>query len=162
MLSRDEYRKIKSYSKTDMERWLQLEQNIMYNTLRKQFDNAYREELDSGIQNFLFAIAYTLHFSEETSIPSEQMAGFMQDLFVTVDLFRTGDYRPEDYEEELKKDGVTFRPYDYDRIYRENIGPIKEKNANASKALTDMILSGATEVSIDEVQKILDILEGGE
>ena len=42
-----------------MDRWLQLEQNIMYNTLRKQFDNAYRDELDSSIQNFLFAIAYT-------------------------------------------------------------------------------------------------------
>lgn len=160
MLSRDEYRKIKSYSKTDMERWLQLEQNVMYNTLRKQFDNAYREELDSGIQNFLFAIAYTLHFSEETSISREQMAGFMDDLFVTVDLFRTGDYKPDDYKKALEEDGVTFRNYDYDRIYRENIGPIKERNTSASKALTELILTGATEVNIDEVQKILDILEG--
>lgn len=161
MLSREEYRKIKGYSKTEMERWLQLEQNIMYNTLRKQFDNAYRDELDSSIQNFLFAIAYTLHWNEDVSIDSDKMASFMEDLFVTVDMFRKGEYRPEDYAEALKEDGVEFKPYDYDKIYRENIGPIKDRNTNASKAITDLVLSGKTEIDVNELQKVLEILEGG-
>lgn len=161
MLSREEYRRIKGYSKSEMERWLQLEQNIMYNTLRKQFDNAYREELDSSIQNFLFAIAYTLHWNEDVSIDSDKMASFMDDLFVTVDMFRRGEYKPEDYAEALKEDGVVFKPYDYDKIYRENIGPIKEKNTNASKAITDLILSGEKTIDVNELQKVLEILEGG-
>jgi hypothetical protein len=161
MLSREEYRKIKGYSKTEMDRWLQLEQNIMYNTLRKQFDNAYRDELDSSIQNFLFAIAYTLHWNEDVSIDSDKMASFMEDLFVTVDMFRKGEYRPEDYAEALKEDGVIFKPYDYDKIYRENIGPIKDRNTNASKAITDLILSGKTEIDVNELQKVLEVLEGG-
>ena len=161
MLSREEYRKIKNYSKTEMDRWLQLEHNIMYNTLRKQFDNAYREELDSSIQNFLYAIAYTLHYNEDVAIDSDKMASFMQDLFVTVDLFRTGDYKPEDYNEALKENGVEFKPYDYDRIYRENIGPITERNTAASKAISDLVLSGKTEIDVNELQKVLEILEGG-
>lgn len=161
MLSREEYRKIKGYSKAEMDRWLQLEQNIMYNTLRKQFDNAYRDELDSSIQNFLFAIAYTLHWNEDVSIDSDKMASFMEDLFVTVDMFRKGEYRPEDYAEALKEDGVIFKPYDYDKIYRENIGPIKDRNTNASKAITDLILSGKTEIDVNELQKVLEVLEGG-
>lgn len=144
-----------------MDRWLQLEHNIMYNTLRKQFDNAYREELDSSIQNFLYAIAYTLHYNEDVAIDSDKMASFMQDLFVTVDLFRTGDYKPEDYNEALKEDGVEFKPYDYDRIYRENIGPITERNTAASKAISDLVLSGKTEIDVNELQKVLEILEGG-
>lgn len=161
MLSREEYRKIKNYSKAEMDRWLQLEHNIMYNTLRKQFDNAYREELDSSIQNFLYAIAYTLHYNEDVAIDSDKMASFMQDLFVTVDLFRTGDYKPEDYNEALKEDGVEFKSYDYDRIYRENIGPITERNTAASKAISDLVLSGKTEIDVNELQKVLEILEGG-
>lgn len=161
MLSREEYRKIKGYSKSEMERWLQLEQNIMYNTLRKQFDNAYREELDSSIQNFLFAIAYTLHFNEDIAINNEKMSSFMDDLFVTVDMFRRGEYKPEDYEKELEKEGVKFRPYDYDKIYRENIGPIKDRNLNASKELVELITSGNETVSVDKLQKVLEVLEGG-
>lgn len=161
MLSREEYRKIKNYSKVEMDRWLQLEHNVMYNTLRKQFDNAYREELDSSVQNFLYAIAYTLHYSEDVAIDSDKMAGFMQDLFVTVDLFRTGDYKPEDYNDALKEDGIEFKPYDYDRIYRENIGAITERNTAASKAISDLVLSGKTEIDVNELQKVLEILEGG-
>lgn len=161
MLNRDEYRKIKGYSKSEMERWLQLEQNIMYNTLRKQFDNAYREELDSSIQNFLYAIAYTLHYNEDVSIDADKMASFMDDLFVTVDMFRRGEYKPADYEEALKEDGVVFNPYDYDKIYRENIGPIKDRNTQASKAIADLVLSGEATVEVTELQKVLDILEGG-
>ena len=116
---------------------------------------------NNQIQNFLYAIAYTLHYNEDVAIDSDKMASFMQDLFVTVDLFRTGDYKPEDYNEALKEDGVEFKPYDYDRIYRENIGPVTERNTNASKAITDLILSGKTEIDVNELQKVLEILEGG-
>lgn len=160
-LSRDDYRKIKGYSKAEMEKWIQIRENVMYQTLRKQFNNAYKEELDNSIQNFLFAIAYTLHWNEDVAIDSDKMSSFMQDLFVTVDLFRTGDYKPEDYAEELKKDGVEFKPYDYDKIYREHVGMITEKHNKVSKALVDLITKGEPSVDVNELQKVLEILEGG-
>lgn len=161
MLSRDDYRKIKSYSKAEMEKWIQIRENVMYQTLRKQFDNAYKEELDNSIQNFLFAIAYTLHWNEDVAIDSDKMASFMQDLFVTVDLFRTGDYKPEDYAKELKEDGVEFKPYDYDKIYRERVGVIENRHRKVSKALVDLITSGEQTIDVNELQKMLEILEGG-
>lgn len=126
-LSRDEYRKIKNYSKEEMERWLQLEYNITYNVLRKEFNDAYKDELDSSVQNFITAIAYTLHFSEDVQLQHDELASFMNDLFVSVDLFRKGEYNPNDYREQLKSDGIEIAEYDYDKLYREKDAPYKEK-----------------------------------
>ena len=160
ILSRDDYRKIKNYSKTEMENWLQLRDDVMYATLRKEFNNAYKDELDNSIQNFLFAIAYTLHWNEDVAITSEKMASFMEDLFITVDMFRTGEYKPEEYAEELKKDGVEFKPYDYDKIYRGRIEEINMRQQKASMLLSELIINNS--VSVAELEKVLNILEKGE
>lgn len=160
MLSREEYRLIRSYSKAEMERWLQLERNAIYNSLRKEFNANYKDELDSSVQNFLFAIAYTLHFNEDISLDNDKMADFMSDLFVTVDLFRTGDYKPKDYEEALKEDGVVFNAYDYDKIYRERITPIQDRNVKAAEEITNLILKEKP-VEIEELRNVLEILKGG-
>lgn len=160
MLSREEYRLIRSYSKAEMERWLQLERNAIYNALRKEFNSNYKDELDSSIENFLFAIAYTLHFNEDISLDGDIMADFMSDLFVTVDLFRTGDYKPDDYRAALKEDGIEFKPYDYDRIYREAITPLQERNTKAKDELVKLILTEKP-AEIEELKKVLEILNGG-
>ena len=118
-LSRDEYRRIKGYSKEEMERYLQLYYNSMYNTLRKEFNDNYKDELDSSVQNFITAIAYTLHFNEDINLKNDELASFMNDLYVSVELFRTGEYNPED--------GIEIAKYDYDRLYREKDAPYKEK-----------------------------------
>lgn len=126
-LSRDEYRRIKGYSKEEMERYLQLYYNSMYNTLRKEFNDNYKDELDSSVQNFITAIAYTLHFNEDINLKNDELASFMNDLYVSVELFRTGEYNPEDYREQLREDGIEIAKYDYDRLYREKDAPYKEK-----------------------------------
>lgn len=159
-LSREEYRLIRSYSKPEMERWLQLERGAIYNSLRKEFNANYKDELDNSVQNFLFAIAYTLHFNEDISLDNDKMADFMSDLFVTVDLFRTGDYKPKDYEEALKEDGVVFNVYDYDKIYRERITPIQDRNVKAAEEITNLILKEKP-VEIEELRNVLEILKGG-
>lgn len=126
-LSRDEYRRIKGYSKEEMERYLQLYYNSMYNTLRKEFNDNYKDELDSSVQNFITAIAYTLHFNEDINLKNDELASFINDLYVSVELFRTGEYNPEDYGEQLREDGIEIAKYDYDRLYREKDAPYKEK-----------------------------------
>lgn len=136
-LNRDEYRTIKSMSKEQMEKWLQGYYNVIYNNLRKEFEDAYKDELDSSIQNFITAIAYTLHYNEEVHLQRDELVSFMDDLFVSVDMFRKGEYRPEEYEEQLKEDGIEIAEYDYDRLYREKDAPYKEKYEELVKFLNE-------------------------
>ena len=126
-LNRDEYRNLKSFSREQMEKWLQGYYNVTYNSLRKEFESSYKDELDSSIQNFITAIAYTLHYNEEVHLQRDELVSFMDDLFVSVDMFRRGEYRPEDYREQLREDGIEIAKYDYDRLYREKDAPYKEK-----------------------------------
>ena len=136
-LSRDEFRTLKGFSKEQMEKWLQGYYNVTYNSLRKEFNDAYKDELDSSVQNFITAIAYTLHYNEDVHLQHDELNSFMEDLFVSVELFRKGEYRPEEYREQLKEDGIIIAEYDYDRLYREKDAPYKEKYDKLLKFLNE-------------------------
>lgn len=153
-LNRDEYRTIKSMSKEQMERWLQGYYNVIYNNLRKEFEDAYKDELDSSIQNFITAIAYTLHYNEEVHLQRDELVSFMDDLFISVDMFRKGEYRPEEYEEQLKEDGIEIAKYDYDRLYREKDAPYKEKYEELVKFLEETKSKAKV---IDEIKELLNL-----
>ena len=153
-LSRDEFRHLKSFSKEQMEKWLQGYYNITYNSLRKEFEEAYKDELDSSIQNFITAIAYTLHYNEEAHLQRDELASFMDDLFVSVDMFRKGEYRPEEYEEQLKEDGIEIAQYDYDRLYREKDAPYKDKYEKLVKFLEETKSKAKV---IDEIKELLNL-----
>ena len=147
-LSREEFRNLKSFSREQMEKWLQGYYNITYNSLRKEFNDAYKDELDSSIQNFITAIVYTLHFNDDIHLQHDELASFMDDLFVSVEMFRKGEYNPDDYREQLREDGIEIAKYDYDRLYREKDAPYKdmceklidflEKTKSRAKVVDDM------------------------
>ena len=105
-LSRDEFRTLKGFSKEQMEKWLQGYYNVTYNSLRKEFNDVYKDELDSSVQNFITAIAYTLHYNEDVHLQHDELNSFMEDLFVSVEMFRKGEYNPEEYREQLREDGI--------------------------------------------------------
>ena len=161
-LNRDEFRNLKSFSREQMEKWLQGYYNITYNSLRKEFEAAYKDELDSSIQNFITAIAYTLHFNEDAHLSQDELSGFMDDLFVSVDLFRKGEYNPEDYREQLREDGIEIAKYDYDRLYREKDAPYKDaydklveflkQTKSRAKVVDDMKVIMGMEVKADDRQ----------
>ena len=153
-LSRDEFRHLKSFSKEQMEKWLQGYYNITYNSLRKEFEEAYKDELDSSIQNFITAIAYTLHYNEEAHLQRDELASFMDDLFVSVDMFRKGEYKPEEYKEQLKEDGIEIAQYDYDRLYREKDAPYKDKYEKLVKFLEETKSKAKV---IDEIKELLNL-----
>ena len=75
----------------------------------------------NSIQNFIAAIGYTLHFNEDLHLEKDELASFMDDLFVSVDLFRSGEYNPEDYTDQLKEDGIILSKYNYSKIF-DNLG----------------------------------------
>lgn len=155
-LNRDEFRAIKNMSKEQMENWLQRYYDVTYNGLRKEFEIAYEDELDSSIQNFITAIGFTLHYSDEIHLQHDELASFMNDLFVSVDLFRKGEYNPDDYREQLKEDGIEIAQYDYDRLYREKDAPYKEKYEKLVKFLNE------TKSKAKVIDEIKLILNGGE
>lgn len=156
-LNRDEYRTIKSMSKEQMEKWLYNRNVAMYNSLRKEFNDAYKDELDSSVQNFITAIAYTLHFNDDTHLQNDELASFMDDLFVSVDMFRKGEYRPEEYRDQLREDGIEIAEYDYDRLYREKDAPYKEKYEELVKFIKE---TKSKAKIVDDLKLILGI--GGE
>ena len=45
----------------------------------------------------------------------------MSDLFSTLDLYRTGEYNPQEYKEILNKAGVFFDEYDYSKLYKNKL-----------------------------------------
>ena len=153
-LNRDEYRTIKSMSKEQMEKWLYNRNITMYNALRKEFNDAYKDELDSSVQNFITAIAYTLHFNDDVHLQNDELASFMDDLFVSVDMFRKGEYRPEEYEEQLREDGIEIAEYDYDRLYREKDAPYKEKYEELVKFIKE---TKSRAKIVDDLKLILGI-----
>lgn len=153
-LSREEFRNLKSFSREQMEKWLQGYYNVTYNSLRKEFNDAYKDELDSSVQNFITAIAYTLHYNDDTNLKHDELNSFMEDLFVSVEMFRKGEYKPEEYKEQLKEDGIVIAEYDYDRLYREKDAPYKEKYEHLVKFLNETKSKAKV---IDEIKELLGI-----
>lgn len=153
-LNRDEYRNLKSFSREQMEKWLQGYYNVTYNSLRKEFESAYKDELDSSVQNFITAIAYTLHYNEDVHLQHDELNSFMEDLFVSVEMFRKGEYNPEEYREQLREDGIEIAKYDYDRLYREKDAPYKEKYEKLVKFLEETKSKAKV---IDEIKELLDL-----
>ena len=158
-LSRDEFRNLKSFSKEQMERWLQGYYNITYNSLRKEFNDAYKDELDSSVQNFITAIAYTLHFNEDIHLQHDELASFMDDLFVSVEMFRKGEYNPDDYREQLREDGIEIAKYDYDKLYREKDAPYKDM---CERLIEFLEKTKSRAKVVDDMKSILGMKVGGE
>ena len=76
----------------------------------------------------------------------------MEDLFVSVEMFRKGEYNPDDYREQLKEDGIVIAEYDYDRLYREKDAPYKEKYDKLVKFLNETKSKAKV---IDEIKELL-------
>lgn len=76
--------------------------------VRKDYENAFQKELGDAIDNFCVAIAYALRFSEKTKFGNKRIKEFMDDIFVTVDMFTKGEYNPEDYKKQLAESGITI------------------------------------------------------
>lgn len=85
-------------------------------------------------------------------LKQDELASFMDDLFVSVDMFRKGEYRPEDYEKQLKEDGIQIAKYDYDRLYREKDAPYKEIYDKLVKFIQE---TKSRAKVVDEIKEIL-------
>ena len=95
----------------------------------------------------------------------------MDDLFVSVEMFRKGEYKPEEYEEQLKEDGIIIAKYDYDRLYREcrdktkkeveqQYLPYKNRVDEALEFLKHFQNGNLDKITEDDISKMENILKG--
>lgn len=113
ILNRTELRRLEKAAREKDKRHLVEWANQYDNQIRLEYEKAYQDEINHSINVFLTAVAYTAHFSEETHLGKKKLPSFMSDLFVTIDMFRTGEYKPEEYKEELEKNGIYPDIYNY-------------------------------------------------
>lgn len=99
--------------------WMQRYENYLLNIIQREYDKSYQDEVASSVQNALTAVAYTAYFSEENYIDKNNIADFMADLFVTLDMYRTGEYTPQEYKSILEKSGIYLDDYDYNGPYKK-------------------------------------------
>lgn len=109
-------------------------ENQLRTELEKEYEAKYKKDLQNAIDIFSIAIAYTLHFSESIRMGAKRLPEFMEDLYVTVDMFRTGEYNPDDYSEELKKCGIYLEHVKYGsdnhNLLKNKYDEVKEKMKN--------------------------------
>lgn len=136
LLNRNEIRRLEKAAREKDKRHLvdwaiQFEQSI-----HRMLDKEHEEELQVSFDTVMIAVAYTLYFSEETVIKDKKDIGeFMGDLFATIDLYRTGEYKPQEYMTILNNAGVHFDSYDYSKPYKDKIKKLDGMIDNYSKLL---------------------------
>ena len=123
LINRNELRRLEKAArekdKTKLADWIKNFENYLDNNFRRDYMKAFQEELNHNIENIFTAVVYTLYYSEENYIDKENLADFMSDLFVSLDMFRTGEYTPKDYKDQLEEERVTIADYDSDMIYKK-------------------------------------------
>lgn len=112
LFSREELRRLekaaKDKNKKKLSEWAkQFEEQIDF-----QYQIKFKEELKEFIDILILVVVYTLHFNESTKFGGKRIDSFMKDLFETIDMFRRGEAVPNDYREQLKKDGITVKGVD--------------------------------------------------
>lgn len=124
LLNRDEIRRLQKAARESNKKYLYEWASQFEDMLRYRYNQEYKDEVQSSIENLLLALMYTLYFSEETILTDKSaVVDFMTDLVTVIDGYRTGQYKPEDYKNELlSKAGIKFNVnYEYDRIYKERV-----------------------------------------
>ncbi len=116
-MDRNEVRRLqkaaRDNNKLALGEWATKFENGIRREFEREYEKAFQAELAASIDNFLTATAYTALFSEETHLDKDTLPSFMEDLFVTIDMFRTGEYSPEEYRDALKENGVEVEDYSY-------------------------------------------------
>lgn len=120
LINRAEIRRLekaaKEKDKKHLVEWAKQLEDQIRQEYNKQYEQDFKEEIMQAIDNFMVAIAYTLHFSENTKLGPKRLPNFMEELFETVDLYRKGEFNPLDYQKELEKCGILLDDYQYSKF----------------------------------------------
>lgn len=76
--------------------------------IRQDYEKAFEKSLANAIDDYVVAIAYALRFSEKTKFGEKRIKEFLDDVFISIDMFRTGEYDPEEYKQQLIDSGINI------------------------------------------------------
>ena len=115
--TRDEIRRLEKAARDKDKRKL-WEWAIQFeNQIKQEYEKNYEQDLGDSIDIMCLALSYTLSYNEKTKFGADRLTDFLDDFFVTVDMFSTGEYSPEDYAKQLETKGIYF----------ENIKDLRKK-----------------------------------
>lgn len=89
------------------------------NQIKQEYEKHYEQDLGDSIDIMCLALAYTLSYNEKTKFGADRLTDFLDDFFVTVDMFSSGEYSPTDYAKQLETKGIYF----------ENIKDLRKKQS---------------------------------
>lgn len=126
LINREEIRRLqkaaRDNNKHKLYEWLERYTDAVDNCFRQDYENQYKDEVQNSIDNMLIAILYTLYYSEENYINKDNIHKFMSDLFSTFDMYRTGQYKPEEFKQNLESLGIKMEYHDLDKVYKKYVG----------------------------------------
>lgn len=108
LVNRDELRRLEKAAREKDKKHLANWAKQFENRLNDMYIKAYEDDLSTAIETFSIAIVYALRFSENTKWGQKRIYSFMEDIFATVDCFRTGEYNVKDYINQLKESGINM------------------------------------------------------
>lgn len=152
LINRDEIRRLEKAArekdKTKLADWAKSLEDRLSEQYKQAFIDKYSNELSTAIESFLIAAAYTAYYSEETLINEPKALNeFLADFIVTIDMFRTGEYTPKDFKDQLAKEGVYIdEQYDYSAVYKDNVKQLKELIEEYNKRLENMSNSNQNQI----------------
>lgn len=77
--------------------------------VREEFEEAFRKELQTSIENFSLATAYTLRYT--LSLGKKRLPEIISRIWNNVDSFRTGHLSVEDCANELEEYGIYIKEH---------------------------------------------------
>ena len=117
--TRDEIRRLEKAARDKDKRKL-WEWAIQFeNQIKQEYERHYEQDLGDSIDIMCLALAYTLSYNEKTKFGAGRLTDFLDDFFVTVDMFSSGEYSPADYAKQLETKGIYF----------ENIKDLRKKQS---------------------------------
>ena len=163
LVNRNELRRLEKAArekdKSKLADWIKNFENQLDNNFRRDYEKAFQEELNHSIENIFTAVVYTLYYSEENYINKENLADFMADLFVSLDMFRTGEYTPKEYADQLAEERVSIAKYDSDMIYKKYLNIFDTDFVNYLKGKPRKIITlvGAKKFNSEILRKYTDL-----
>lgn len=97
------------FQKQAIYQWGKEFEDTVRSELDREYKQNYQKDLSTAVDHFIIAIAFVLHFGENTKLENENIYEVLQDIQETVDMFRKKEYSPQDYIKMLQDEGINIK-----------------------------------------------------
>ena len=106
LINRAEMRRLEKAAREKDKKYLVEWMNQFEKQMQKLYEDKLRKEIERSMEDWIVALTYSLHFSEEIKFGKKRLTRFMEDVLATTEGFRTGEYSAEEYKKQLKDDKI--------------------------------------------------------